>query len=87
MTNNQLMNGLSKNSLFLLDPRLNKNNKVVDVKEYKTNPKMSCMITTEFGGIAVGSLDGQIRLFKQIGQNAKTLLPGLGGKANSINIR
>jgi len=80
MTTNQIINGVCKNSLFTLDPRLNKSNKLVDKKEYKTNPKMSCMITTDFGGIAIGSLNGEIRLFKQVGQNAKTLLPGLGGK-------
>ena len=84
MTTNQIVNGLSKNALFTLDPRLNKSNKVVDLKSYKTNPKMSCMITTDFGGIAVGSLNGEIRLFKQVGQNAKTLLPGLGGNNSLI---
>ena len=82
MTTNQLINGCSKNALFTLDPRVNKSNKLVDIKEYKTNPKMSCMITTDFGGIAIGSVNGEIRLFKQVGQNAKTLLPGLGGKTN-----
>jgi hypothetical protein len=80
MTTNQLVNGLSKNSLYTLDPRVNKTNKIVGLKEYKTDPKMSCMITTDLGGIAIGSLNGEIRLFKQVGQNAKTLLPGLGGK-------
>ncbi len=84
MTPNQVINGVSKNALFTLDPRVNKSNKVVELKEYKTNPKMSCMITTDLGGIAVGSQNGEIRLFKQIGQNAKTLLPGLGGKNSKL---
>ena len=30
------------------------------------------------GNLAIGSKDGAIRLYKQVGQSAKTLLPGLG---------
>ena len=44
------------------------------------------MTTTFKGGLAIGSLDGQIRLYKQVGQNAKTLLPGLGDPIKGIDM-
>ena len=78
MANNPLLQGVNKNNLFTMDTRLK--NKVVNIKSYKTNPKMNCLATTETGGIAVGSLNGEIRLFSEVGKNAKTLLPCFGGK-------
>jgi hypothetical protein len=77
MENNPLLQGVNKNSLFTMDTRLK--NKVVNMKSYKTNPKMNCLATTSVGGIAVGSINGEIRLYNEIGKNAKTLLPCFGG--------
>lgn len=44
------------------------------------------MTTTFKGGLAIGSADGQVRLYKQVGQNAKTLLPGLGDPIKGIDM-
>jgi hypothetical protein len=85
MTDNPILIGVNKNNLFAMDSRINKKNKVVNVKNYKTNPKMNCLATTDFGGIATGSTNGEIRLYDQIGKNAKTLLPCFGDKINSID--
>ena len=79
MTDDKCIIGCSTNALFTMDGRVNDKNKIVESKNYKTNPKMETMATTSFGGIAVGSSNGEIRLYKQVGQNAKTLLPGFGG--------
>jgi hypothetical protein len=38
------------------------------------------------GNLAIGSLSGEIRLYKEVGQNAKTLLPGLGDPIRSVNM-
>ena len=38
------------------------------------------------GSLALGSFDGKIRLYKQVGQDAKTLLPGLGDAINFIEV-
>lgn len=38
------------------------------------------------GGLAIGSLNGEIRLYKEVGQNAKTLLPGLGDPIRAIDM-
>lgn len=38
------------------------------------------------GGLAVGSLNGEIRLYKEVGQNAKTLLPGLGDPIRALDM-
>ena len=80
MTDSQVLLGVSNNSLFSMDGRVNTKNKVVEVKNYKSNPKMDKIAVSDLGGIAVGSTNGEIRLYKQVGQNAKTLLPGFGGK-------
>lgn len=80
MNDNQVLLGVNDKNLFTMDGRINKKNKVVSTKNYKTNPKMNCIATTNFGGIAVGSLNGEIRLFNEVGKNAKTLLPCSGGK-------
>ena len=38
----------------------------------------SSITTTLTGGLAIGSKDGKIRLYKECGKDARTLLPGLG---------
>lgn len=86
MTDTQLVHGVNKNTLFTMDARINKKNKVVNAKNYKTNPKMNCIATTDLGGIAVGSLNGEIRLYKEVGKNAKTLLPCFGDPIKSVDV-
>ena len=70
------MIGINCNSIFLLDQRVNRKNKIVDFKNYSTNPNFKSIVTTGFGGIATGSENGDIRLFNEIGRNAKTLMTG-----------
>lgn len=36
--------------------------------------------------MAIGSLDGSIRLYKEVGQNAKNLLPGLGDPIRAVDM-
>ncbi len=86
MTDNPLVHGVNTNSLFTMDARVNKKNKVVATKSYKTNPKMHCIKTTDFGGIATGSLNGEIRLYNQVGKNAKTLLTCFGDAIRDIDV-
>ena len=70
------MIGINCNNIFLLDQRVNRKNKIVDFKNYSTNPNFESIVTTGFGGIATGSQNGDIRLFNEIGRNAKTLMTG-----------
>lgn len=79
MEDNPIVNAFDSNNLFCLDSRIDKKNKIVMNKNYKTKTRFSCFATTGFGGLAVGSQSGEIRLYKDIGKNAKTLLPSLGG--------
>lgn len=85
MTNSSVVAAVNDKNLMLLDGRLDSKNKIAEIKSYATNPKMSTICTTGFGGIAVGSEKGEIRLYKQVGQNAKTLLPGFGESIISID--
>jgi hypothetical protein len=38
------------------------------------------------GGLAIASDNGEIRLYKKVGQDAKTLYPGLGDPIISIEV-
>ena len=70
--------GLNKNQLLRMDPRTNEF--IVQSKRYapSTRARLDCMATTGAGYIAVASENGDIRLYDQIGKNAKTHLPGIG---------
>lgn len=70
--------GLSKQSLFRVDPRTK--NKIVDsdFKQYKSKTNFSQIATTDNGYIAASTKGGEIKLYDKLGRNAKTSLPGLG---------
>lgn len=59
--------GISERGIYTLDPRINKKQKAAASKVYKTNPLFSSGGTTLAGGLAIGSLNGEIRLFKEVG--------------------
>lgn len=63
-------------------------NKLVDsqFKQYTTKNDFSAAATTESGKIAVASNKGDIRLFDQIGKNAKTALPALGDPIIGVDV-
>jgi len=53
-------------------------------RDYARGTNFSCMATTGDGCIAVGSMDGKIRLYSDKSMNqAKTSFPGLGVDACS----
>lgn len=63
---------VAHNGLFRIDPRVS-GNKLVDsqFKQYATKNDFSAAATTESGKLAVASNKGDIRLFDQLGKNAK----------------
>ncbi len=77
LTNAQEFVGLNKNMLMRMDPRTS--NFIVQNKKYAagTRARLECMATTGAGYLAVASAQGDIRLYDQIGKQAKTHLPGL----------
>ena len=77
---------IGNNAIYTIDPRIGKKEKAAESKVYKTNPDFSKVATTFNGGLAIGSMNGCIRLYKQVGQNAKTLLPGLGDPIRNIEM-
>ena len=88
MTDMPIVNVVDSNNIFSLDSRINTKDKIVLNKNYKTKTKFSCIASTAFGRIAVGSDTGEIRLYQQVGKNAKTLFPSLGGnKKNYLLFR
>jgi hypothetical protein len=61
-----------------LDRRVNGKNKIAREKSYKSAINFVTAGVNVSGGFATGSMNGEIRLYKEVGQIAKTLLPGLG---------
>lgn len=80
LTDEQTFTGISANGMFRVDPRLAGNKFVKEsLKLYKTkNNKFLTFTTTEAGYLAVGSENGDIRLYDKLGGNAKSKLPSLG---------
>lgn len=85
-TDTQEFVGLNKNQLLHMDPRTSEF--VVQSKKYaaSTRAKLDCIATTGMGYVAVASENGDIRMYDQIGKNAKTHLPGLGDPIIGIDV-
>jgi len=75
----------SNNALFQIDPRVDKK-QAGKKKVYAKAPKFGVMASTGAGQAAVGSDNGEIRLYSDIAKNAKTLLPGLGDEVIGIDV-
>lgn len=83
------MTGIHANGIFRIDPRLPGDKLVADssYKNYKTkNNKLLVLTTTEQGYTAVGSDNGDIRLFDQLGKNAKSRLPSLAEAYTGLDV-
>ena len=74
----------SERHIFQLDPRLKPENSCVKDKKYTSNNGFTCIASNEKGQFALGSDTGDIRLYKEVGLNAKNLYPGLGGILKTI---
>ncbi|PWN53039.1 putative VID27-involved in vacuole import and degradation [Violaceomyces palustris] len=87
MTTQKTMIGTSHNGIYRIDPRLS-GNKMVEsqFKQYATKNDFSAAATDSKGRLAVASNKGDIRLFDQIGKNAKTALPALGDPILGIDV-
>jgi hypothetical protein len=75
--------GLSYNGIFLIDPREAK--QVVQEFVYSSSGSFSCIATTEQGHIAVGSETGEVKLYREIGEKAKTVFHDLGESIKSLD--
>lgn len=68
-----------------IDPRVGANS-LVNSKMYKTDVLFNTISPTVSGGFAIGSANGDLRMYSKMGQIAKTLLPGLGEPIKSVDI-
>jgi len=66
-TTDQTLYGISDNSILLLDKRINSKNKLVKEKAYKTKVGFISVGVNMQGGFATGSMNGEIRLYKEVG--------------------
>jgi len=77
-THNPVFVSMNKRNIFKMDPR-QKENIAVSSKTYAKTPNFTCLATHNAEeAFAVGSETGEIRLYKEVGQNAKNLYQGFG---------
>lgn len=92
LSHNDTFIGINNKNIFQFDPN-NHDAACINTKVYSSNPRFSCFSTTQQGHFAIGSTTGEVRLFNEVGKNAKNLIPGHGGtktygkKFNSFNRR
>lgn len=79
LSNNPVFLAINDRNIFKLDPRVNTPKEAaVQKKVYSNVNNFQSIATTNNGHFALGNKEGEIRLFKEVGQNAKNLYPGLG---------
>ena len=81
----RMLLGVETQGIHQIDPRIGENSLAMS-KMYKSNYMFNTISPTLSGGFAVGSANGDVRMYKQMGQIAKTALPGLGEPIKSIDI-
>lgn len=69
---------MNQRNLFKLDPRLNPKQAAAQSKIYSSNYHFNSISTNNQGNFVVGNELGELRLYKEVGQNAKNLYPGMG---------
>ena len=77
--------GVNSKAIFALDPRLSKG-KIAAIKTYAGKQAFSAVTSVPSGGVCAGTKKGEIKLFKQVGQIAKTSFPGLGEAVTSVDV-
>lgn len=84
-TPEQTFIAIGSKAIFTLDPRV-KGDKAVNLKTYAKDPRMNCVTSNADGNIAIGCRTGEIKLLSEVGQRAKTALPGLGSPITHIDL-
>jgi len=80
--------GVAQNSMFRIDPRV-EGGKINErsTKRYSKSPtSFTNIVTTAAGYIVNGNSIGEIRLYDTLGNNAKTLIPGLGDPLIGLDV-
>ncbi|CAG9312448.1 unnamed protein product [Blepharisma stoltei] len=85
LTIDPLFLAMGENSLFTIDTRMSGKKQVCESKLYAKNYHFTCLSTTIDGNITVGNKTGEIRMYKQIGENSRNNLPGFGEGITSID--
>jgi len=74
---NDVFIGINQKNIMQFNPNP-EHKKGVMCKTYTSNPKFTSLAATDEGAFVTGSVHGELRLFKEVGKNAKNLFPGFG---------
>ncbi|PRT56269.1 Vacuolar import and degradation protein 27 [Wickerhamiella sorbophila] len=86
-TNEKTLFGVASRNMFRMDPRLSGSKVVADEEKQLTSVSpFTTIATTEHGYVAVGSVNGEIRLVDKIGKRTKTTLPSMGDKILGLTV-
>ncbi|CAL6095613.1 Conserved_hypothetical protein [Hexamita inflata] len=78
--------GISHNSLFVIDRRIEPKQATVDESTLKQSKNYNLLLVTKQGHAAVAGDGGQISLFSKIGSRAVNVLPGCGYTVTAMSI-
>ena len=84
LSKNELI-GVNSKAIFTIDPRT-ASKKPVLMKKYAGKQAFSCIKSVNSGGICAGTQKGEVKLFREVGKNAKTSFPGLGKAIKSVDV-
>ncbi|KAF9358554.1 hypothetical protein BGX34_008884 [Mortierella sp. NVP85] len=86
-TGTKTMVGVSKDSMFRIDSRQQKNKIVqAEFKQYAASNQFVCGTTTADASVAVAGAKGDIKLFNILGKIAKTALPTYSGPIIGLDV-
>lgn len=72
-----LFMAINENSIWKFDPRMEKYR--IKSKIYKTDMQFNSILSTKGDNFAIGSKNGNLRMYGKLGENAKNLLPSFKG--------
>ena len=85
-TDDPMLYGVNPKSVFTMDERINKKNRVVDIKMYTQKNNANKILSTQDGQFVTGSKDGDIRFYDRIGVKAKNLFSFYGDPIRHIDL-
>ena len=85
-TDDPMLYGVNPKSVFTMDERINKKNRVVDIKMYTQKNNANKILSTQDGQFVTGSKDGDIRFYDRIGVKSKNLFSFYGDPIRHIDL-
>ena len=85
-TDNPIIYGVNRKSVFTMDDRVNNRNNIVQMTNYSKNIFSDKIMSSNNGEFVTGTTRGELRLYDKIGKKAKNLYSFYGDSVKHIDI-